>query len=177
DWFRRRIRADPRRWVLRKGNAAARGVVITEGRNPAIIGGAQLLDGNVSHRLEDSVANFLRSFDAGVDGIDHADENPLIRFHIIPDDFQSTSAILFARQCNVEIPRLQLEQARQQFGVIDIRAVGRVAVPASAGMYANALAVLRGESRQRKIVQIDKTVEKTPRGSSLIASRPSVKSI
>src|SRR5262249_2412383 len=36
-----------------------------------------------------------------------------------------------------------------------------------AGMYANALAVLRGESRQRKIVQIDKTVEKTPRGIEL----------
>ena len=44
-------------------------------------------------------------------------------------------------------------------GVVGIRAVGRVAVAAGAGVYADALALVGGEPRQRHVVQVDKAVQ------------------
>ena len=60
--------------------------------------------------------------------------------------FRDADAILLSRQRDVEISGLQLEQAGQQLRVIDIRAVGRIPVAAWAGMHADALAFVLGES-------------------------------
>ena len=45
----------------------------------------------------------------------------------------------FAGERDVEVARIQLEQARQQLGVVDIGAVGRIAIAAGAGVHADAL--------------------------------------
>ena len=122
-----------------------------------------MLDRNVFGRLEDPVPDFLGRLDARVDRRDDADEDPLIRLHVIADDLQDADAVRLARQRDVEIPDLQLEQAGQQLGVVDVPAVGRVAVAARAGVHADALAVLGGEPRQREVVQVDEAVEQSPR--------------
>src|SRR6185312_5083637 len=57
---------------------------------------------------------------------------------------------------------LQLEQTRQQLGVIDFPAVGRAAITTRTGVDADAPTVVVGESREREIVQVDETMEETP---------------
>jgi len=81
---------------------------------------------------------------------------------MLADDSQDMRAILLTRQSNVEISCLQFEQAGQQLGVVDLRAVGRVAVASGTGMNTNAFSFFDGEARQRQIVQIYKTVEQKP---------------
>ena len=159
--FRRECGAEDAGPDLLKRRVAARGRVVAERREPAIVRRAQLLDRNVCGRFQDSVPNLFRRLDARVDRRDDADEDPLVGLQVLADDLQDAVAVLFARQGDVEIPRLQLEQARQQLGVIDVPAVGRVAVAARAGVHADALAILGREPRQRKVVQVDEAVEQT----------------
>ena len=167
DYFRRERSAEHPRPDLCKRRFAAGRSVVAEWREAAVVRGTQLLDRNVFGRFEDPVANFFRRLNARVDRRDDADENPLVGLHVIPDDLQHADTILFAREGNVKIARLQLEQAGQQLGVIDIRAVGRVAVAARTGMHPDALAILGGESRQREIVQIDEAVQQISGGIDL----------
>ena len=129
------------------------------GENPQSSRRAQLLDRDVLGRLEHPVPDLLRRLDARVDRGDDADEDPLVRLHVVADDLQDADAVLLARQGDVEVPDLQLEQAGQQLGVIDVPAVGRVAVAAGAGVHADALAVLGGEPRQGQVVQVDEAVQ------------------
>ena len=57
--------------------ARGRGVV-AEGREPAVIGRAELLERNVLRRLQHPVANFFGCFDLRIDWRDDADEDLLI---------------------------------------------------------------------------------------------------
>ena len=73
--------------------------------------------------------------------------------------FRTRTRSALAGEGDVEVPDHQLEEAGQQLGVIDVPAVGRVAVAAGAGVDADAPAVLGGEPRQRQVVQVDEAVE------------------
>ena len=78
---------------------------------------------------------------------------PLVGLHVLSDDLEGAHAIALAGEGDIEVPRLELEQAGQQLGVIDLGAVGRVAITAGTRVDADAPAIVGGESRQRKIVQ------------------------
>ena len=75
--------------------------------------------------------------------------------------FRTCDAIALAGQRDVEVPDLQLEQARQQLGIVDVGAVGRIAIAAGTGVHADPLALLGREPRQRQVVQVDETVQET----------------
>ena len=80
-----------------------------------------------------------------------------------PDDLQDAHPVGFARQRDVEIVGLQLEQARQEFGVVDVRAMSGIAIAARTGVDADAPAVRGREARKREVVQIDEAVEELAR--------------
>ena len=86
--------------------------------------------------------------------------------------FRTRHAVRLARQGDVEVPDLQLEQAGQQLGVIDVGAVGRVAVAAGAGVHADPLPLLGGEPRQRQVVQVDEAVQQLAGGVDLDRQPP-----
>ena len=78
----------------------------------------------------------------GVDRVHDADEHPLIRLEVLADDTQNALSITLARQCDVKISGFELEEARKQFGVIDVGAVRRVTITAGARVDADALPFL-----------------------------------
>ena len=125
----------------------------------------------------DPVPHLLRRFDVRVDRRDDADEDPLVGLHVLADDLQDARAIAFARQRDVEVPDLQLEQARQQLGVVDVGAVRRIAVAARAGVHADALALSVENRASARLFRSMKLCRSSPDGSIFIARRPSVKSI
>jgi len=86
---------------------------------------------------------------------------------VVPDGFQDPHTIPFTRERDVEIGDVQLEEAGQQIEVVDVGAVGRIAVSAGARVHADAPALLDGETRQRQIVQIDEALQEIPRGIEL----------
>ena len=127
--------------IFAKAVSRRRRGVVAEGRESAVVASCRAARRGCIGRLEDPVPDFLRRLDARVDGGDDADEDPLVGLQVLADDLQDADAVLLARQGDVEVPGLQLEQAGQQLGVIDVAAVGRVAVAARAGVDADALAL------------------------------------
>src|SRR6202011_2272323 len=113
DAFLRKRRAQDTRPDLGESSVTARGGVVTERREPAVVGGAQVLDRYVVGRFEYPVAHFFRGLDAWVDGSNDSDENPLLRFSVFADDFQGVASVPLTRKRDIEIPSLQLEQAGQ----------------------------------------------------------------
>ena len=65
---------------------------------------------------------------------------------MVADDLEHPAAILFAGQGHVEASGHELEQARQQRGVVDVGAVRGVEVTAWARVNADARAVLSRKS-------------------------------
>ena len=158
--FRRERGAEHARPDLRERRVAGRRRVVAEGREPAVVAvvpscstGMYRAASRTRSRTSSGVST------RGSIGSIDADEHPLVRLQVLADDLQDAGAVLLARQGDVEVPDLQLEQAGQQLGVIDVAAVGRVAVAAGAGVDADALAVLGGEPRQREVVQVDEAVQ------------------
>jgi hypothetical protein len=76
-----------------------------------------------------------------------ADENPLIRLQVFAYDFQNVLSVTFAGQRDVKISRFQLKQARQQFCIVDIRAMRCIEIAARAAMDPDALTLFRREPR------------------------------
>ncbi len=83
------------------------------------------------------------------------------------DDPEDVGAVPLARESDVEAPRLQLEQAGQQLGVVDVRAVRRMEIVPRAGMDPDAPACFGRETREREVVQVDEAVEQIPGGVDL----------
>jgi hypothetical protein len=54
--------------------------------------------------------------------------------HPVPDRREDMIGVFLAGQLHVETPGLQAEQAGQQLGVINLRAVGGIVIAAGAGM-------------------------------------------
>src|SRR5215217_1546008 len=61
---------------LGEGEVAGGRGVVGEGGEPAVVAGAEAVDGQEGGRLEDAIADLLGRLDAGVDRIDHAHEDP-----------------------------------------------------------------------------------------------------
>ena len=148
-----------REWIF--ANAVSRLVDVSSlnGENPQSSVVPSCSSGMYSRGFQGSIPDFFRCLDAPVDGGDDADEDSLVRRHVPPDDPQHPGAVLLARERDVEVPHLQLEQAGQQLLVVDVRAVRRIAVAARAGMDSDALALLGGEPGQRQVVEVDEAVE------------------
>ncbi|HLM68202.1 MAG TPA: hypothetical protein VK358_11775, partial [Longimicrobium sp.] len=89
---------------------------------------AELLDRDVARGLQHAVADLLGGLDARVDRGDDADEHALVRPELPAQDLQHADAVGLAGEGDVEIADVELEQRGQQLGVVDVGAVGRVAV-------------------------------------------------
>jgi hypothetical protein len=70
--------------------------------------------------------------DAGV--VDHADEDPPVGWEVVPDDRQDAFAVGLTGHLDVEGPRPELKEVREQFGVVDVRAMGGALVTSGAGV-------------------------------------------
>ncbi len=122
-----------------------------------------MLDRYVLRRFQYTVAHFFRGLNVGVDWSSDSHKNPLIRFPVFANNFQSVAAVPLTRQRDVEISRLQLKQAGQQLCVIDIRAMRRIEIIPRAGMDPDAPALFWREPRQREIVEVNEAVKEVPR--------------
>src|SRR5712672_2412664 len=132
--FLRQFRAQHARSDLGKGSFAARGSVIAEWRESAVVRSTEVFQGNVLSGFEYHVAHFFRSLNTRIGWSSNSHENALVRFSVFLDDFQSVPAVALARHRDIEIACLKLKQARQQFCVIDIRAVRRIEIIPRASM-------------------------------------------
>src|SRR5947209_1700719 len=83
---------------------------------------------------------------------------------MLSNDFQDALAIFFYRKGNVKVSDAQREQAREEFCVIDVRAVRRITVASGTSMNPNSLALFGRKPRQRQVVQSDKPVEQVSGG-------------
>src|SRR3984893_2478317 len=160
DECRRQLRAEHTRADLGKGSVTARGCVITERRESAVVGGAELLDRYVLGRFEYTVPYVLWGLDARSDRRDYSDEDPLIRLQVFAYDFQDVLAVPLTSKRDVEISRLQAKQAGQQLCIVDVGAVRRIKIISRAGVDTDAPALLWREPRQREVVQVNEAVEK-----------------
>ena len=102
-----------------------------------------------------------------VDRRHHADEEPLVRLQVAAEDLQHVDAIGLAGERDVEPPGAELQQAWEQVGVVDVGAVGRVAVAARARVHAHARSFGRGQAAQRQVVQVDEAVQQVAAGIEL----------
>ena len=78
-------------------------LVVAEGREAAIVGGAELVQGYESRGFEHAVANDLGALEARVDGRDHADEGAMSGLEIRGDDRQRAFAVAFAGERKIEV--------------------------------------------------------------------------
>jgi hypothetical protein len=68
---------------------------------------------------------------------------------------------------DVEVARLQLEETRQQLGVVDVGAVRRIAVGPGASVHADALSISRREAGEGHVVQINEPMKQVAGGVDL----------
>src|SRR5258706_9598971 len=126
DTLLREFRAQDTRLDLGESSVTARGSVITERRETAVVGSAQLLHRYLLRGFKYTVSHFFRGLNMGVDRSSDSHKNPPIRFPIFSNDFQRVPAVPLTRQRDVEIYRLQLQQDGQPVSVIDIRRVRQI---------------------------------------------------
>jgi hypothetical protein len=75
---------------------------------------------------------------------------------------EDPAAILLACERDVEAGRLQLEERRQEVGVVDVGAVRRVSVATRARVDADPLPLLGGEALEDLVVERDEIAQKLP---------------
>src|SRR3984893_7908848 len=112
-------RAQHTRPDLGKSSVTARGSVIAERRESAVLGTTEGLDWYVLRRFNYTVPHFFRGLNAWVDWSSDSHKNSLIRFPVFANDFQSVKAVRLTCKRDVEVSRLQLKQAGQQLCAID----------------------------------------------------------
>src|SRR5581483_1494134 len=99
---------------LRERRLARGRAVVGEGGKAAVVGGAELLDGNVPRREQDAVTHLVRRLDARVDRIRHPDEDPPARWDARGDRGEDVLRVFLPCELEVERTRLQLEERREQ---------------------------------------------------------------
>ena len=82
---------------------------------------------------------------------------------LVAEDPEHALAVRLARELDVERADVHPEQARQELGVVDVGAVGRVLVAARAGVDADPRALRVAELREDLVVQVDERVEQAAR--------------
>jgi hypothetical protein len=120
------------RGYLRKRQLSGGRSVIQERRKSAVICSSKLICRDMCRRLQNACADLVCSFQSRVDGIDDANEYPMVRLHGPSNQFQSAAAIWLTGHLNVEIRYLQRKKFGQEPCVIDIRAVRCIAIAAGA---------------------------------------------
>ena len=108
------------------------------------------LDRYVFRCLKDPVPNFSEVSTHG-SIVATTLKNPLTRFHVIANDLQNMDAAFLCRQRDVKILDLQLEQAGQQLGIIDLGAMVKSS-PAPGQVCTPTFTIFGGESRQCEII-------------------------
>ena len=88
-------------------NAVSRVVEVSSqnGEKPQSSVVPELLERDVLGRLEHAVAHLFRRLDARIDRRDDADEDALVRLHVLPDDLQHARAVGLAGERDVEVAR------------------------------------------------------------------------
>src|ERR1700690_172103 len=157
----RQIGADDARPDLRKGGIARRRRIVVVRRKAAVIGRAELFDGNVAYGFQDAIPDQLGRLDSRVARHDDADEYLVMRLDVSPDDFENPGRVRRAGDRNIEIDDIELKYARKQGGTVQILAVGALFVDTMAGVHPQVLALAVGELGKREIVQIDEALEKS----------------
>src|SRR5262245_49437468 len=153
-----------------------------EWREAAIVSRTQALFRDELRGGYQIVANLLRGLNARVLRIDNSDKANLsdtigIGTAMLTNELIDAFFVLFARQLHQEIASIHLEHAGQEFGIVHVGAVGRVAIAAWACVDANISALFRRESVEHSIVQRDEFSEHVSTGPRIIrivaASEPS----
>ena len=120
-------------------------------RLTAVVRGAELRDRDGFGGFEDALAHLLRRLDVRIDRRDHATKTRCSGCRYLRMIFRtwvrSFSPARASRRCH-----LQLEEAGEQIGVVDFRAVRRITVAARAGVHADARALFGGEARESEVV-------------------------
>ena len=175
--LRGQLRAfDPRADLLERRRAG--GVSSLNGENPQSSVVPSRCDRNELRRFEHPVPNLLGRLDPRIDRVGHADEDPLVRgCQCSAIALQHARPVGLACELEIEAPGLGAEQGRQQRGVVDVGAVGRVMVAAGAGVDADPAALVGGETARAPGCSGRRSCGAAREGSSLTASLPSVKSI
>jgi len=83
---------------------------------------------------------------------------PLDRADFVLGEIRQSLEFLFddGKQDDADV---QLEQQRQEFGVVDVEAMGRIAVAARTGVHPDYFALRLGEPLEAEVVQIDECAE------------------
>ena len=95
---------------------------------------------------------------------------------MLGDDGQDLFRLDLASQLDVEIARLELEQSRQQPGVVDVQAVRRILIAARAGVHSDAASLAVAETLEDLVVEGDEVAQDASAGVELEGEPPSVKS-
>ena len=78
---------------------------------------------------------------------------------MLADQLVDALLVLFAGKLDQEIAGVHLEHARQQIGIVDVGAVGRIAIAAGASMDADILALGRREPVDDPVVELDEPAQ------------------
>src|SRR3954466_15792228 len=98
--------------------------IVAERRVSTVVRGTQPVQWNVLCCLQYTITYFFRRFDTWIDGRNDTDENMLIGLSVFPDHLEHALLLALARQRYVEVADLEFEQARQQFSIVNVGAMG-----------------------------------------------------
>jgi hypothetical protein len=115
-----------------EGKVASGGGVIGEGSEAAVIGGSELCCGEEGCRFKDAVTDLKWGFNLRIDRVDDADEDGVIRLKELAYQLKDSFSVGFAGHLEVEASGVQLEEIRQQLGIIHVGAVGGVVIASGA---------------------------------------------
>jgi hypothetical protein len=113
--------------------------------------------------LEDPLRDLLGGLDAGVDRIDHADEDPPVAGGVLADDPQHALAVGLARELDEEVMDVHPEQRREEIGVVDVGAVCGVPVTPRARVDTDARAFVGGELAEDLVIEVHECREQSAR--------------
>src|SRR2546426_3351208 len=126
--------------------------------------------GDEGSGFQHAITYFFGCFDSRIDRVDDTDEDSLVGLRVLLDDTEDPAAVLLARQLDIEVPDLELEQAGQELPVVHIRAMSRVFVAAGAGVDANTLPLRAVEPLQYAVVEADEGAERSEEHTSELQS-------
>ena len=61
--------------------------------------------------FQDAITYFFGCFDSRIDRVDDTDEDSLVGLRVLLDDTEDPAAVLLARELDIEVPDVELEQA------------------------------------------------------------------
>src|ERR1700734_2655892 len=114
-------------------------------------------------RFENTIPNLFRSFDCGMDRIDHADKHQVLRLDETADLLQDSLSVWLAGHLQIEPVNVELEQIREKSCVVYIGGMRRIVVSARADMHPDLWPVLRGEALENLVVQSNEAAQQPTR--------------